>query len=142
MSTAPDGVEAAPDLRRAAARWALAALFVGVGVAHLVDPAPFLRIMPPFVPAHGAAVAVSGVAEIAGGVGLLVPQTRPIARWALLALLVAVFPANLYMAVAGVQPVDGAPVPAWAAWARLPLQPVLMALVAWSSPRATAAPTP
>ncbi|MBB5236149.1 DoxX family protein [Deinococcus budaensis] len=102
----------------------LAALFVGAGILHFVKPQPFDRIVPPGLPmAPRAATLLSGAAELLGGLGLLHPATRPVARWGLLALLAAVFPANLFMAQ---QAERFAPLPAWALWARLPLQPLLM----------------
>ncbi|MDL2343569.1 hypothetical protein QOL99_05325 [Deinococcus sp. MIMF12] len=101
----------------------LAALFVGAGVLHVVRPEPFDRIVPPGLPFSArTATLLSGAAEVAGGLGLLHPATRPAARWGLLALLVAVFPANVHMA----QHPERFPLPGWALWARLPLQPLLM----------------
>lgn len=101
----------------------LAALFVGAGTLHFAVPQGFDRAVPDWVPlAPRAATLLSGAAEIAGGLGLLHPATRPAARWGLLALLVAVFPANVYMA----QDPQRFGLPAWALWARLPLQPLLM----------------
>jgi uncharacterized membrane protein len=80
------------------ARYAAALLFVGAGVAHFVHPEFYARLVPPALPAPRLLVAVSGVAEIAGGVGLLVPKLRRPAGYGLIALLIAVFPANVYMA--------------------------------------------
>jgi uncharacterized membrane protein len=100
----------------------LAALFVGAGLLHFVHPAPYLRIMPPALPAPRLLVALSGAAEVAGGLGLLLPATRRAAAWGLVALLLAVFPANVYM----LQMHEVLHLPAWALWARLPLQPLLM----------------
>ena len=89
--------------------------------------------MPPYVPRHRESVLVSGVAEVAGGVGILVPETRPYARWWLIALLTAVYPANVHMALnAG----DYKELPTWALWARLPFQ-FLFGAAVW---RATAPP--
>lgn len=102
----------------------LAALFIGAGVLHFVSPEPFDRIVPPGLPLTArTATLLSGAAELAGGLGLLHPATRPAARLGLLALLVAVFPANVYMAQ---QAERFEPLPAWGLWARLPLQPLLM----------------
>lgn len=103
---------------------ALAALFVAAGVLHFVSPRPFDRIVPPGLPLPArTATLLSGAAEVVGGLGLLHPATRPAARWGLLALLVAVFPANVFMAQ---HPERFQPLPGWALWARLPLQPLLM----------------
>lgn len=102
----------------------LAALFVGAGVLHFLKPQGFDRIVPPGLPLPArTATLLSGAAELAGGLGLLHPATRPAARWGLLALLVAVFPANVYMAQEAER---FRPLPAWALWARLLLQPLLM----------------
>jgi len=100
----------------------LAALFVGAGLLHFWYPAPYLRIMPPALPAPLLLVALSGAAEVAGGLGLLLPATRRAAGWGLVALLLAVFPANIYM----LQIHEQLHLPAWVAWARLPLQPLLL----------------
>ncbi|MFD1873869.1 DoxX family membrane protein [Hymenobacter bucti] len=102
--------------------YVLAALFVGAGVLHFLRPETYLRIMPPALPAPRLLVLLSGAAEVAGGLGLLVPATRRAAAWGLLALLLAVFPANIYM----LQLAGQLHLPAWALWARLPLQPLLM----------------
>lgn len=108
-----------------AGRWLLGLAFVGAGLLHLVAPDAYLVAMPRWLPAHRALVLVSGVAEIAGGLGLLVPHigVRRVAGWGLALLLIAVYPANVHMALAGVGE------PAWALWVRLPLQG---ALVAWA----------
>jgi uncharacterized membrane protein len=100
----------------------LAALFVGAGLLHFLHPETYLRIMPPALPTPRLLVLLSGVAEIAGGLGLLLLATRRWAAWGLLALLLAVFPANIYM----LQIHEQLHIPAWVAWARLPLQPLLM----------------
>jgi uncharacterized membrane protein len=77
------------------------------------------RIMPDYLPRHHELVLLSGLAEIAGGVGVLVPQTRRAAAWGIVLMLVAVFPANVWM----VQHPERFPgVPMWAMWLRLPLQ--------------------
>ncbi len=110
--------------------WALGALFVVAGLLHFVIPGTYVRVMPPYLPAHRLLVLVSGFFEIAGGVGLLVPRLRRAAAWGLLLLLVAVFPANIHMALH--PEVVGSGVPLWALWLRLPLQFVLMAAVAWA----------
>jgi len=91
--------------------------------------------MPPVVPAPGLMVMLSGIAEIAGGIGILLPAVRPAARWGLVALLVAVFPANVYMAQNRIEP-QGTRIPERLLWARLPLQPLLI----WWLISATAKP--
>ena len=112
-------------------RLVLAALFVVAGVAHFRAPEPFVKIVPPYLPSPYVLVYVSGIFEILGGLGILVPATRLIAGWGLIALLLAVFPANIYMATAGVK-IGGFPSQSWMAWARLPLQFVLIGLVYWA----------
>ena len=103
---------------RLLSRYALALLFVAAGFWHFVHAATYLAIMPPVLPAPLALVYVSGVFEILGGLGLLPSRTRWLAGAGLLALLVAVFPANVYMALAHAQ----LHIPGWIAWGRLPLQ--------------------
>jgi uncharacterized membrane protein len=124
MSTAPEPL-------RVATRWLLAAFMVAIGVAHFADPEPFVRIVPPYLPAPYALVLISGAFEVLGGLGLLVPATRRFSSLGLIALYVAVFPANVYMATHGVQPLPDSPVEPWMAWARLPFQAVLIAVAWW-----------
>lgn len=100
----------------------MALLYIGAGVLHFVVPKFYLRIMPPYLPAHHLLVALSGVAEIVVGVGLLIPATRVWAAWATILLLIAIFPANVYMAYAP----KFAAISPWIRWGRLPLQGVLI----------------
>ena len=111
-------------------RWLLAIVMIGAGINHFRSADTYIAMMPEALPAHGALVAISGIAEILCGVGLLVERTRRFAAWSLIALLVAVFPANINMAVNNL-PLGGEPVPAWLLWARLPLQAVLIAWAYW-----------
>jgi uncharacterized membrane protein len=113
-------------------RGLLAIAMVAVGVRHFTDPTPFVRIVPDALPAKLALVYVSGVAEVLGGVGLIPRRTRRWAGYGLIALYVAVFPANVNMALHHL-PLGDAEVPAWALWARLPVQAVLIALAWWVS---------
>lgn len=115
---------------RTSLRLLLALFFVGAGVMHFVRPDLYLRIMPPYLPSPLALVYVSGVFEILGGAGLLVRPLRPAAGYGLLALLVAVFPANVQMAVDSVAGQPGS-VRAWVAVLRLPLQVPLLLWVYW-----------
>jgi uncharacterized membrane protein len=117
-------------------RRALAAFFAFTGTMHFVIPRSFEAIVPPAVPDARAAVIVSGVAEIVGGVAVLHPRTRRFSRWWLLALLLAVFPANIHMAVSPeqIKGLDLNKIPRWALWARLPLQPLAMLWV-WRATR-------
>lgn len=117
---------------------ALGAFFTFAGSMHFLRPRFYLAIMPPYVPRHREAVHVSGVAEIAGGLGVLHSRTRHAARWWLLALLLAVFPANVHMTLhpdeVAKKGVAADRIPSWLLWVRLPLQPLMMLWV-W---RATA----
>jgi uncharacterized membrane protein len=109
----------------------LAVFWVGSGVNHFVSPRFYRAIVPPSLQREAKRVVeLSGVAEIAGGLAVLSPRTRPGAGVYLIALLAAVFPANLYMAR---EPERFARVPRWALYARLPLQPLMM----WWAWRAT-----
>jgi uncharacterized membrane protein len=109
-------------------RIALAIFFVFAGTMHFVIPRRYEAIMPAWIPLHREAVLVSGVAEIAGGAALLPVRTRRLAGWWLIGLLIAIFPANVHMAVnpEQVRGLDLDQIPRWALWARLPLQPLLM----------------
>jgi uncharacterized membrane protein len=114
-------------MARLVSRILLALLFLAAGTLHLLHPEVFMQIMPPWIPGPMACVIISGIAELAGGIGLLVParEVRRAAGWGLLALLVAVFPANVYMATAHIR-VNGFPSHDWMSWARLPLQLLIM----------------
>jgi uncharacterized membrane protein len=108
----------------------LALFFIGAGVSHFANPQPFVQIVPPFLPWPFGLVWISGFFEILGGLGLLVTTLRRSAGIGLIALLVAVYPANIYMAVNNV-PFGDAHLPWWAHLIRLPFQFVLIALVYW-----------
>jgi uncharacterized membrane protein len=113
-------------------RRALAAFFVGAGINHFIQPRPYEKIVPPRLQGDARRVVLaSGVAEIAGGLGVLLPGTRRLSGIGLIALLAAVFPSNLYMAQ---QPERFKAIPRWALYARLPLQPLMM-LWAWRATR-------
>jgi uncharacterized membrane protein len=111
-------------------RCVLAAIMLYAGVAHFRNPEPFAEIVPNYLPAHRELVLISGFFEILGGVGLLVPPTRRAAAWGLIALYLAVFPANVNMAVHDV-PINGRHFAPWLLWLRLPLQAVLIAWAYW-----------
>ncbi len=111
------------------ARLALATLFVTAGLAHFIAPRFFIEIVPPALPNPPLLVALSGMAEIAGGIGLLVPALRRAAAVGLILLLVAVFPANIQMLRRWLAEGGGG----WyelALWLRLPLQALLIWWVA------------
>src|SRR3954464_15451394 len=103
-------------------QWALAALFVVAGLGHFVATDVYLKIMPPYLPWHRPLVLLSGVIEIALGVLLLVPRTSKLAAWGLIALLIAVFPANIHLSPHQ----EICPLPPIAPLLRLPLQAVLI----------------
>jgi uncharacterized membrane protein len=115
----------------------IALLFATSGVLHLIKPQPFVRIMPPWLPSALALVLISGVFEIAGAAGILVPVTRVAAGWGLIALLLAVFPANVQMLL------NARAAHASALWmaglvARLPLQVLLILWIYRATIRASA----
>lgn len=118
-------------------RIVLAVFMLGAGAAHFLDPEFFLNIMPPYIPFHEAIVAISGAIEIALGLALLVPRTSRLAAWGLIALYIAVFPANIHLFMNQDLMPDVSP----AAHAiRLPLQGVLILWAFWFTrgPRSTA----
>lgn len=100
----------------------MAAMYVLAGIWHFVRPRVYLAIMPPYLPAHRALVFWSGVAELGLGLALLIPQLRTWAAWGIIALLIAVFPANVYMATGD----KFRRIPGWVRWGRLPLQGLLI----------------
>jgi uncharacterized membrane protein len=117
---------------RTALRWLLTIGMVVAGANHFIDPGLYVAMMPAALPWPLELVYISGVFEILGGLGLILPRTRRLAGWGLIALLLAVFPANINMAVHHL-PFGGEPVPAWALWGRLPLQGVLIVWAWWVS---------
>jgi uncharacterized membrane protein len=122
---------ASPGAARTISRWLLCAFFVASGVNHFVSRRFYRAIVPPPLRDDAKLVVdVSGVAEVLGGLGVLLPRTRRASGAALVALLVAVFPANVYMAR---EPDRFRRFPRWALFARLPLQPLMM----WWAWRAT-----
>lgn len=100
----------------------MAALYVFAGIMHFVKPESYTVIMPPYLPAHRELVFWSGVVEATLGVGLLFPATRSWAATGIILLLIAVFPANLYMATSE----KFLALPRWLVWGRLPLQGLLI----------------
>ena len=105
-----------------------AGIFVVSGFLHFFRPQPYVRIIPPALPWPRALLFISGAAEFLGGAGLLLRRFRRAAAYGLTLLLVAVFPANVYMAVAHVA-FPGLMGEAWVQWLRLPLQ---IPLIAWA----------
>ncbi|XHX80337.1 MAG: DoxX family protein [Stenomitos frigidus ULC029] len=111
-------------------RVVLALFIITAGVLHFVTPTPFVKIVPPQLPYPLALVYISGFFEILGGIGLLIPLVSVAAAWGLMALFVAVFPANINMAVNNIE-LEGIPRSPALYWARLPLQAVLIAWAWW-----------
>ena len=101
--------------------------FLFAGAMHFVRPREYEAIMPPYIPAHREMVAVSGAAEMVGGAAALFPRAHPFARFWLIAVLIAIFPANVHMALHPDE-IRGLPdIPRWLLWARLPLQALFIA---------------
>ena len=109
-------------------KWLFGIVFVLAGINHFLNPQFYLRIMPPYLPCHLFLVYLSGVFEIALGALLLIPKfSRPIA-WGLIVLLIAIFPANIYMAMNTELFPELNPL---LIWFRLPLQFLLIAWAYW-----------
>ena len=112
-----------------ASRYALVWLFLSTAVMHFVRPTPFVRIVPPYFPHALTLVYITGIAEIIGAIGLLVPRSRRLAGGGLIVVLIAVFPANINMALHPEQFRDIASGAFF--WVRLPLQLLYIAWAAW-----------
>jgi len=110
---------------RLAMRWLMAAFYLAAGLLHLRSPDAFLPIVPGWVPAPGEVVLLTGVAEIAGAIGLLVPRLRQAAGIGLALYALCVLPANIKHAFEGVA-LAGLPSTWWYHAPRLALQPVLI----------------
>lgn len=115
-------------LFKLALNWLLGIAFIVAGLNHFWSTDFYLRMMPPYLPWHLPLVLISGVCEVALGVLVLVPRFTPFAAWGLIALLIAVFPANLHMAL---NPSLFPEVKPLLLWLRLPLQAVLIAWAYW-----------
>jgi uncharacterized membrane protein len=111
----------------------MGAMYITAGISHFAFTRLYARIVPDYLPAHRELVLLSGIAEIAGGVGVLIPRTQRAAASGLVLLLIAVFPANLWMA----QHPERYGIPQWTLWLRLPLQG---ALIAWAWRYAASSP--
>jgi uncharacterized membrane protein len=133
MEPAAEVIDSSPaPVTGGRSRRLLSLFFVAAGVNHFVNRRAYEAIVPPRLADDARRVVdISGVAEIVGGVAVLVPATRRLAGWWLVALLAAVFPANLYMART---PERFRNIPPWALFARLPLQPLMM-VWAWRATR-------
>ena len=119
------------SMTKRALLWLMALFYVAGGVNHFADPDFYMPLMPPYLPWHLELIYLSGVAEILLGVAVLVPSLRAMAAWGLIALLVAVFPANLHMALNNVVLPGLEDVPAVFRWVRLPLQGLFIAWAWW-----------
>jgi uncharacterized membrane protein len=113
--------------------WVMAGFYVVAGFNHLMNPDFYLAIMPPELPNPEWLNVISGLAEIVLGVFVLEPRLRVLAAWGIIALLIAVFPANVYVATANVGLPDGAPGTGNALlnWVRLPFQGLFVAWAWW-----------
>jgi len=115
-------------------RYVMAVLYVIAGAMHFLVPEVYVQIVPPVLPGPLTLVYLSGIAEIALGLGVLHPRTRRLAAWGLIGLLIAIFPANVYMATSGVV-IEGTPgggdPSEIVRWGRLPLQVILVAWAWW-----------
>ena len=100
-------------------------LYIGVGIKHFTNPMWFIKIVPPILPFKLSLVYISGFFEILLGTMLLFPVTRYIAAWGLILLLIAVFPANIYLAMTNGAALNTTPL---IAWGRLPFQFVFIAI--------------
>ena len=116
---------------RTAARIVLATVFLGAGVLHLMVPGPFVRITPHWVSDPALVVALTGIAELLGAAGLMIPRLRVVAGWALALYCVCVYPANIQHAVNGLTTGAGL---GWAYHGpRLLFQPVIVWWCLWAS---------
>ena len=109
-------------------KWLMGLFFVVAGVNHFLRPDFYMKIMPPYLPWHLPLVYLSGLFEVALGILVLIPKYTAPAAWGLIALLIAVFPANLHMALNAELYPSLSPI---ALWLRLPLQGVLIAWAYW-----------
>ncbi len=124
------GSNVQPSRQKAILKWVLGFSMITVGILHFVYPDQFAKIVPPQLPAPVALVYISGLFEILGGIGLLIPALSVLAAWGLIALFIAVFPANINQAFNSI-PIDGIPHHPWLYWVRLPFQAVLIAWAYW-----------
>ena len=120
------------SLGRKIALLLLAAFWFFGGVNHFVSPDFYVGIMPPYLPAHLELVWLTGILEIVGGIAVLVPATRELAGWFLIALLVAFMPVHIHM-VAHPEIYVPQGVPMWALWARFPVQALFVAWAWWAT---------
>jgi uncharacterized membrane protein len=118
-----------PNRRKEILRAILAIALIIVGITHFTHADQYARIVPPPLPPF-AMVYISGFFEILGGIGLLIPFISVAAAWGIIALFIAVFPANIYQALNSI-PIDGIPHHPLLYWVRLPFQAVLITWAWW-----------
>ena len=104
--------------------------YIVIGIKHFINVEWFMKIMPPYLPYHKELVYLSGVFEIILGIMLIFEKTRVLGGWGLILLLIAVFPANIYLAQTNGVAMNTSPA---LAWGRLPFQAVFIALAYWHS---------
>jgi uncharacterized membrane protein len=121
-------------MRASRAQVLVGLFFVVAGGAHFTHPDFYRPMMPPYLPRHLELIYASGAFEIMGGLGLLIPRFRRAAGWGLIALLVAVFPANIHIVLEDISLTEEAVHPFWM-WVRLPLQALIIGVVASVSRR-------
>lgn len=112
-------------------RYLMAVLFCSMGMLHFIKPGVFIKVMPDYIPYHKAMVLLSGAGEFLGGIGILIPETRMLAVYGLLLLLLVVFPANIDMTLKAYR-AYGLTGYTWMLILRLPLQFALMYWVYWA----------
>ena len=105
--------------------------YLMVGINHFLDPDFFLNIMPPYLPWHLELVYLSGAFEVVMGLSLMIPKLRTYAAWGTILLLIAVYPANIYLAFNEAPQKALEISPFLASWVRLPIQFILIALAYW-----------
>jgi len=119
-----------PNRRKEILRGILSVCIIIVGITHFIRPDQYARIVPPQLPNPVGLVYISGVFEILGGIGLMIPFVSVAAAWGLIALFIAVFPANINQAINSI-PIEGIPHHPLFYWFRLPFQAVLIAWAWW-----------
>ena len=102
--------------------------YISIGIKHFTNVEWFIQIMPPYLPLHKELVYLSGIFEITLGISLVVKKTRRIAGWVLILLLIAVFPANIYLAQTHGAALNTTPL---IAWGRLPFQAAFIIMAYW-----------
>jgi len=119
--------------------WVVGGFYILNGLNHFLNADAYVAIMPAYLPWHSHLVLLSGVAEVALGVGVLIPTTRVTAAWGIILLLILIFPANLYVAMNGLTYVGDEPNTVLN-WVRLPFQLVLIAWAYWYTKPETPVP--